>query len=251
MFLIAEDVDCAEISLSEALETLMNDEMAVESATLEKQIALAKTHRLFALFEDSELAKLKSELGDEYVPWGDPDGDQQADLDFFDLFVAQRHEELRIEVERAKLHPKFPLFESTVMADMKAEQGDKCLEFGDPKADPQKDLEAFEIFVNCCESEEAEEANEVPKTNEKDNEEEEDGADNDDKDKVNGEPETQLGSEIATETPGEVHYTPSHDYPAPPSDKHPDINRILESSAEARAARVWFVVWILVCSSLI
>ena len=98
----------------------MNDEVAVESATLEKQIALAKTHRLFALFEDSELAKLKSELGDEYVPCGDPDGVQQADLDFFDLFVAQRHEELRIEVERAKLHPKFPLFESTVMADMKA-----------------------------------------------------------------------------------------------------------------------------------
>jgi hypothetical protein len=117
---------------------------------------------------------------------------------------------LEMQVSTAKAHRLFPEFEKTELMKVKEELGDEYVEFGDPHGDPEADLESFWCWVSSRD----------------------DGKDN------NGAGEDE--NETETKANARTIFTPSHTYPAPPSDKHPDINRILESAAEADS---WGTKW--------
>lgn len=117
---------------------------------------------------------------------------------------------LEMQVSTAKAHRLFPEFEKTELMKVKEELGDEYVEFGDPRGDPEADLENFWCWVSSRD----------------------DGKDN------NGAGEDE--NETETKANAGTIFTPSHTYPAPPSDKHPDINRILESAAEADS---WGTKW--------
>ena len=116
-------------------------------------------------------------------------------------------ETMDVKVSAAKRHRLFPEFEKTEIQQLKDELGDEYVEFGDPSGDPEADLDFFWSWVS-----------------------ERDHDDDDDTNKNDCEDDENEDEQNKTETT--TIFTPSHTYPSPPSDKHPDINSILESAAK-------------------